>query len=498
MEAGIVIERASGIRGGLPSFRYTSDTDLQRIHAAALEILDEPGLRVITEEARTALLAGGATQTSDDVIHFPADLVERAIESAPKQITIFDRNGNEAMRLGEGNAYFGAGVTCLYFIDPVSGERVEYSVPNMADATKLADALDGIDFIASPGTTRATDEMPIQLVNQYEFRAMASNTTKPLVILIADGPSQEDAYEMAALVSGSPAAFEAKPWVVPYLNTVSPLMIAEETCDKLIISAKRGLPVACQAAPQIGATAPIHPVGAVVLSAAETLAGLVITQVVNPGSPFISGVVPFAMDMRWANVSTGGPPGLAFQTIMADLCHFMWHLPMVGVGAGAADSKLPDQQKALESTYYTFGAVLSGVDMMFDAGSYETALSWSPEALVLDNEVISMIRTFVGGYEVNDETLSVGPIRDVGPGEHFLAHPQTLGAFRDVWQPSLLSWEARTDWNDRGSTNMGERARLKAVELIQTHQPEPLSDAVLKGMHEIIERRRVLIPEDDW
>ncbi len=490
-------EPVSGARDGLPSFRYVDDEGLADIHEAALAVLEEPGIRVVTEAAREFFLSDGCSLTGEDIIHIPGDVTERALKSAPNRFSIYDRNGHETLRLNEGNAYFGAGVTCLYYLDPATGERREYAVPDIGNAAKVTDALENLDFLATPGVTRPTDEMRVELANQYEFRAMASNTTKPMIVLIADGPSQADVYEMAEVIAGGREAFAAKPFVVPYLNTVSPLVMALETCDKLIMSAERGVPVVTQAAPQLGATAPITPAGAVVLSGAETLSGLVLSQLVNPGTPFISGVVPFAMEMRWASVSTGGAPGLMFQSIMADLCHRRWDLPMVGVGAGAADSKLVDQQKALESAYYTFGAVLSGVDLMFDAGSLDTALTWGPEALVMDDEIIAMIRGFLEPVDTSPEALGLDTIRAVGPGEHFLSQPHTLDRFRDVWSPNLLSWEGRSQWEQNGGTTLGERARQRAVELLETHEPESLDADVLAEFAAIIERRRALLPDDD-
>jgi trimethylamine--corrinoid protein Co-methyltransferase len=138
--------------------------------------------------------------------------------------------------------------------------------------------------------------------------------------LIAGGPELADIYEMAELVAGGADALRERPFLVPYLNSVSPMLFNPETLDKLFVSVDRGLPVCCQAAPQVGATGPVTIAGTLVVSAAETLAGLTLAQLRRPGTPFVSGTVPFVMDMRFGTVTAGRPDGVRFTLAMGQLC----------------------------------------------------------------------------------------------------------------------------------------------------------------------------------
>lgn len=473
---------------------YT-DEDLDRIHQAALRVLSEVGARVMTDEGRALLLDAGCALRGEDLISIPPPLVEQALKSAPSRFTLYDRTGEPAIALGDGYTYVGAGVTNLNYLNPRTDEVEEFSLRATAESTLLADALPDIDFVATPGVTRPLeDELPLHIVNQCEFVEMVTNTTKPLMVLITGRPELSDIYDMAELVAGSADALRERPFVIPYLNSVSPMVFNPETVDKLLESADRGLPVCCQAAPQVGATGPATIAGTCVISAAETLVGLVMSQLRRPGLPFLSGTVPFLMDMRNGSVTAGGPDGLRFMVMMAQLCR-RWELPSLGMSFGG-DSKVMDEQAALEAGFYGFGTVLGGVDMVFDAGCVEGGLLFSPELLVIADELARMTRRAVEPTEVDDETIAFDVIAKVGPGEIYLGEEHTLAHFRELWLPRALSWEGRDAWEAAGSKTLRERARETVFDVWGSHAVEPLPDDVLEGMRKIIEARRATPPPE--
>ena len=470
------------------TLQLCTDEDLDRLHEAALRVLSEVGARIMSEEGRSVLLDAGATLEGEDLVRIRPELVDDALESAPGRFTIFDRTGEPALRLGEGNVYVGAGVTNLNYLNPRTLEVEDFSLRATAESTLLADALPDVDFVATPGVTRPSEELPLQIVNQSEFFEMVTNTTKPLMVLIAGGPELSDIYDMAELVAGGADKLRERPFVVPYLNSVSPLLFNRETVEKLLVSAERGLPVCCQAAPQVGATGPSTIAGTAVVAAAETLMGLVLAQLRRPGLPFISGTVPFLMDMRTGSVTAGGPDGVRFMILMGQLCR-RWGLPTVGMSFGG-DSKDADEQGALEVAYYGFGSVLGAIDMVFDAGCLEGGLLFSPELLVISDEAVGMTRKAVEPVEVSDETIALDVIASVGPGNTFLGADHTLTHFRELWLPKVLSWEGRQQWEQAGSKTLRERARERVFDVWANHSVEPLPDDVLMGMEAVIEARR--------
>lgn len=451
-------------------------------------------MQITTPEARKVLLDAGCTLSGEDVVQIPAELVEAAIASAPKTFTLYDRKGREQAFLGEGRAYFGTGVTSLNYRDPDSGEVRPFTLEGFADVARLTDALPNLDFIATPGVVRPSNDLPIQLVNHYEFLATVSNTTKPLMLLVADGDSLSDIFEMAAIVAGGREALGERPFVVPYLNSVTPLVFNVETLDKLLLSADWGIPVCCQSAPNAGATTPVTAAATTALACAETLAGLVIAQQRRPGTPYLAGTMPMMMDMRRGEVvGGGGMIGLAYLAGVEMARH--WGLPQVGAG-GSTDSKIPDEQAALEAGGGISGSIRCGADLCFDVGGMEMGLTHSAVLMTMDDELIDESRGTMRGVPVDDDSLGLDAIREAGIGGNFLGSRHTLAHFREIWTPTLASWESRLDWEAAGSKTFGERARERTLELLRTHEPEPLPAETLEAMRAVIERRRASLPAD--
>ncbi len=475
---------------GAPTFRVLSERQRQRIHDAALAVLEDPGVRITTPAAREVLVGAGAIQGEDQTVRIPARLVETALASAPKRFVLYDRDGRERMHLGEGRAYFGTGVTALAYEDPTTGQIHDFTLDDVSALARLTDALPNLDFIATPGVVRAGPDLPQAIVNQREFLAMVTGTTKPIMPLIEDAAALADIAEMAAIVAGGPEALAERPFVVPYLNSVTPLVFNAETLDKLLLAVDRGLPVVCQAAPTLGATGPVTPAGTAVLCAAETLAGLVIAQARRPGAPYISGSMPMAMDMRTGDVTGGGAPGLLVYLAGVEMARH-WGLPQVGSG-GAADSKIADEQGAREAGIAIVQDVLEGVDLSFDVGSLEMGLTTSAIQVVMAEEAIEVARGLLAGVPTDDDALALDVIREVGIGGHFLATRHTARHQRDLWMPTLTSWESRRAWEAAGSRSMRERARERAIDLIEHHRPPDLPAGVLDALEAVVERRRVL------
>ena len=470
-----------------PQLRFLSDDQLERIHQTTLDILERPGMRITTEPARALLATAGCRIDGEDV-SFPRELVEWAISVAPGDFTWFDRAGTGGITFGERAPHWGAGVTCLNYLDPRTAAPHPYTLSDMADVATVVDALPNIDFLATPGVARATAEMPQAIVNQREFFEMVTHCTKPLMVLIADRPELADVLEMAAIVRGGRDALRERPFVIPYLNPVSPGLYNPETLDKLILSAQWGVPVVCQPAPQVGATSPMTLAGAMALSNAESLAGLVIAQLVNEGNPYLIGIIPMALDMRTGAATAAGPIAPLLQFANVELAH-RYGLPIHADG-GNSDAKLFDEQATLEATFYAVTSAMAGVDVMFDGGCLEAGLLWSPELLVALDEIVDLCRSMMRGFDIDDETLALDVIRDVGISEIYLGHDHTLAHFRDMWLPKLMSWDGRTDWVAKGSTTLGERVRDRTIELIDTHEPAPLPEDVTSAMREVIEARK--------
>jgi trimethylamine--corrinoid protein Co-methyltransferase len=473
------------------TFRPLTDEQLGGIHAASLEILRDPGIRVTTEEARSLLLGAGCRENGD-LVSMPREVVEQAIAVAPRTFTLFDRDGNPAIPLGTGSGtVFSPGVTALNYLDPATGEARPFTYRDVADVARLADALPNMSFVTTPGVVRATETVPQPLVNQHEFLAMVTNTTKPLVVLIADGVGLSDVLAMASAVAGGSEELRRRPFVMPYLNPVSPLLFNPETLEKLLLAAGAGIPVCLQSAPQVGATSPVTFAGAAALSNAESLAGLVLAQLKREGTPFVTGAVPMVVDMRTGNASSGGPLAMSLMIAAAELAR-RYGLPCLGIGGGG-DSKLDDEQAFVESAFYAFGSMLGGVDLVFDVGNLEAGLAHSPTVVAVTDELVGMLRRGMSGFDVDAESLALDTIRAVGVGETYLGQPHTLRHFRELFTPTLFSIEDRRTWSDGGGSTLAARARRRIDEVLRTHEIPALPRDVIEAFQQVLAARRAAL-----
>jgi trimethylamine--corrinoid protein Co-methyltransferase len=157
---------------------------------------------------------------------------------------------------------------------------------------------------------------------------------------------------------------------------------------------------------------------------------------------------------------------------------------------GNSDAKLFDEQATLEATFYAVTSALAGVDIMFDGGCLEAGLLWSPELLVILDEIVDLCRSMMRGFDIDDESLALETIREVGIGDIYLGHDHTLAHFRDMWLPTLMSWDGRTDWRAKGATTLGQRVNARTIELVETHEATPIADDVQAAMREVIDARK--------
>jgi len=472
-----------------PRLRVLTDEKISAIHGGALQILEQFGVDVAHEAALNMLFAAGASVMGARV-RFPRDLVEQSLATAPRTFSLYDRRGEEAIRLGAGMTYYGAGVTNLSFLD-IDGDRHEFTLDDVAKVAHLADALPNIDFVATPGVIRPKTGQRLELMDQLAFIQQVSHTTMPLVVLTPEAYQTEDIFEMAELVAGGRETFCARPFIMPYLNTVSPLQINPATVDKLFLAADRGTPVCVQAAQPLGGSTPVTLAAAAAMAAAESLSGLVLSQVRRPGTPFVTGGLHYSMDTHSGNTATTSPDVLLLAIAMGELAR-SWGIPSFGTGSGS-DSKIPDEQAGFEVAYYSQAPMLGGVDMSFGVGRLECALLHCPEVMVFADEAIGMHKRFAQGLPVDDAHLALDVIAEVGPGGFFLGHEHTLQHFRELWSPSLASWEPRDQWEAQGSTTMRERAREKVARLRREHVVEPLPPDVLTEMQAVVDRRAALV-----
>jgi trimethylamine--corrinoid protein Co-methyltransferase len=307
---------------------------------------------------------------------------------------------------------------------------------------------------------------------------MLIGTSKPYVITSVDGQGLKDQFEMASMVIGGAEKFRQNPLFGIYAEPISPLVHSRPSLEKVRVSAEYGIPLVFVPAPSAGGTAPVTMAGILASGIADTFAGLVLSQLIRPGSGFVMGGVFTSLDMRTTVFTYGSPELLLLDAALSDIAKFL-RIPVFST-SGCSDSKVFDQQAALEAGLSILMAAQSGANLIHDNGYIESGLTGSLEMLVLVDETVSIVKRILSGILVNRDTLAVEVIEKVGIGGNFLQEEHTLRHFREeIWSPQLVSRQMYDAWRNEGSKTMGERCNEKVRKILESHQPEPVLDEKL-------------------
>ena len=469
-----------------PQMKLLSSEQLKQIHLASLEVLERTGVDVCLPEAVELLAAAGADVRDSSRVKIPSHLVDEALRTTPHRITIYDRTGRPAMYLEGRNCYFGTGTDTPNVIDPYSGERRPTRGEDVDWAVRLADALPNIDFVGSMGSV-AANEVPTEISDRHNFFRMCTNTTKPILFTCWDLAGQQDIYEMALAVrGGDPAEFRSKPFIVQYAEPISPLCHPQTSLQKLIFCARKGIPVTYAAGTMMGGTVPVTAAGALIVTNAEFLSGLVIAQLAHQGAPVIYGGCSGPLDMSTSVCVYAGPDAYQNYFMVREMSAF-YDLPDFNYG-GYSDSKMLDMQAAAEAALSIFQIGLAGSGMIHDVGYLESGMSSSLELLLFCDEIIEQVRHFKKVPPVDAQSLAVEVIDAVGPGGNFTDHDHTLKNFKGIWYPNLFDRRDYQNWSLDGGKSLQVVLREKVQHLLDTHQPEPLPEDVVRAMKGVLER----------
>jgi trimethylamine--corrinoid protein Co-methyltransferase len=286
-------------------------------------------------------------------------------------------------------------------------------------------------------------------------------------------------------VLGGKEEFAATPLFVVYVEPSSPLSHSIEAVEKLLYAADTGIPAIYTPCIMCGGTGPATMAGAMVQALAESLVGVVLAQLKRKGAAIIMGGVLSPMDMMTSIMSYGAPELSLVSAAMTDVSKWL-KIPMFSTG-GCSDSKVLDEQAAIESAVSLTIAALSGANLIHDVGFLESALLGSYDMLVMADEVIGMAKRILRGVRVDADTLASDVIERVGPGGHYLTQPHTRQQFREeMWVPSLMDRQMRRAWEASGRQTMADRIRAKVLHILENHHPDPLEGRVEDALQAIV------------
>ena len=477
-----------------PRLVFWSDEEIKKIHHASIEILERTGMEFYCPEVVEMLGDSGAKVINDKLVKIPSRMVEDALRTVNRRVILSNRKGERVMPLEEWYFYFGPGSETPCTLDPTTGERRSCVEADVVKAATVVDALPNIDFCMS---FALASDVTKGCEDTHHFAQMALNTSKPLIFTSWDMDGIKAIFDIACAAAGSKENFQANPFILHYVEPVTPLRHPKESLDKLIFSIKNDIPVMYVPVCSAGGTAPVTFPAAFSVTNAEFLAGLVVSQLVRKGSSLIYGGGPNPLDPKSSVLPYASPETFMTRSIRAEIARF-YGLPCFSAG-GTTDSKVLDAQAGYEAGLSLILPALAGATFIHDVGYMEMGYTSSLELLTMCDEFISMIKRIMRGFEVSKAALAAEIIHEVGPGGNFLQHRHTFDNFRkEIWLWNLIDRNLFDNWKKKGSKDIRQRAKEKVLDLLEKHKPPVLSQSIQDEINGIVKdtdemRRRKMV-----
>ncbi len=460
--------------------RFLDEQELDQIEETAYRLLEEVGIE-LKHKTAVEMLRGHGCRVAQDRVYIPRDAMAWGLQNVTPHTEFYNRDGSHAFTFGDGRLRFHNAGGLPFFYDLVTGERRSPTLQDVADATRVLDALPNVDVVIpllGPG------DVPSELLTVASTDATLRNTHKPFSAAAIELPEDVPyVVELAAACCGGMEAYRQHPTMYISVSPVSPLRFPEDVTATIIAVAESGTPFNTLPAPSLGATGPISLAGALAQQHAEVLASFLIAAAARPGAAvtYCSRINP--IDLRTAISSWGGPEIGMAGACATQLAHRLG-LPCDSFGLCTSATRL-DPQFAYERLANALTPALAGADILSGVGSTASVMAGGFEIAVIDDEIISMMKYIVGGVNVSEATLAFDVMREVIPRDGvFLGELHTVKQIRKgaIWMPTV---------GDRTGTTSGvDRARARAREILQTHQAPPLFDDVIRHLDEIMERAR--------
>ncbi|MBI3977294.1 MAG: trimethylamine methyltransferase family protein [Chloroflexi bacterium] len=455
---------------------------LDRLHAAALQILERTGIQADTEEARELFRRGGAAVDGARV-RFPPKLVEWAVSVAPRTYTIYDRLGRKAYTVGADEVVFNTGTAGIAILDWQTGRVRPYSRADAVEGAKLSDVLPQICDVSVTGMMQ---DVPPEIAERLTFVIRYESSIKPMAVLSVRTPGMfEKQVEIIARDLGGLDQLQKYPCTQAIINTQSPLALPPEECDRLMSAARLGIPTGASAWPQIGATSPVTVAGTVALAHAEHLASLVLVQLVRAGTRFYYGGSAPVFDMRALVCSTGAPErALGALTLMQLGRHI--GLP-VRSNCITTDAKGVNVQAGVERTIQALACCLGGATMVGGLGWLDNINVMSHEMLILDCELVDALRHFLPGLAFDEDDLGLDTIDAVGPYGSFMGEAHTFARFRtEVWYPSVWLRSPALARQPEDDERLRQRIHDKLQNALASHRPPKLAPQTRQALDDFV------------
>lgn len=460
--------------------------EVTRLYEKCLHVLINKGVSVEYPKALEMLDKAGAHVDHDtQIVRFPRNIIETALQSAPKSFTVMGSEEKYDFELPHParSFYTCTCVQSMRYHDPDADRFVDVTSKRLAEWVQLANRLDHIDKIAIQTAT----DVPQQTADVHSLNILLQNTNKPLMVLPYCLETVEYQFELILAKAGGTQALRERPMLYMYPTSLSPLKFKPMDMEEMIQSCRYGVPMVVNSLGISGGTAPMTIAGTALLAGVEIMAMLVMAQLMAPGIPIIPSIYTTSMAMDSGNALLNNAESMLGRATAGQFIKEAFGLP-VETFSYMTDAYLSDGQALLEKSLMPALLHLSGSDIQYGAGRLGGSTYASPVQLIIDDQVTQIVKRCTDGVAVGDDDLAIEEIMNIEPGSDFMSSEHTLRHCRNLIRPDLFVPSTIDDWEVAGRKDLYQRAVEKYRELKKNLTPPPLLPEVRKEMNQIARR----------
>jgi trimethylamine--corrinoid protein Co-methyltransferase len=467
-----------------PTLRFLDDELITRIVDEARELLRTLGVTIHNDEVLSLLGDHGAeVDSAQQLVTLTDTIIERALESAPSSFKLYDVLGNQTHDFSGANIHFAPASTAISILDSATGEIRKPTTP---DYVRYAKLMCGLENISAQSTAFIPADVPEAVSDSYRLFLSLLYCEKPVVTGAFTIEAFEVIRDLQLIVRGSAEALAAKPLTVVSCCPTSPIKWSDVTSQNVIDCARHSIPVEFISMPLSGFIAPVTLVGSLIQHTAETLSGVVISQLANPGAPMLYGGAPGIFDIRHETTPMG-----AIETMMLD-CAYSEIGKFLGMPTQAyialSDAKQLDSQAGLETGIGATLAALSGINNISGPGMLDFVTCQSLEKLVVDDEICGMTLRMLDGIEPREDFPALALFQELLREKHLIIADHTRRHLKEEikFPGPVIDRANRSRWLDGGGLTLGERASKEVERLVQEADPSGLAEEAKQPMIERI------------
>jgi trimethylamine--corrinoid protein Co-methyltransferase len=458
--------------------------EIELIHNETLELLETIGVKVESPEARIFLKKNGCIldEEKSHFVKYPPDLVKKNLKIIPSSFSLWGHDGSFQLDINTESVNFATVGTPVKIYDPESKKGIRKTV--LSDTIKQIRIVDTLKNIHCSHVDVWPNDIPYTELHWHAINAWAHNSTKPYGLGCLGRTASQDMMNLLSIIVGGEEELKKRPRLVGFYNPTSPLIHTQILLNGLFIFAKYNQPLIVAPAASAGSTAPVTLAGLLVQANMETLSAIVLTQLINPGTPVFYSSMSAPMDPSTGNVAWGSIETGLITAATAQLARY-YNIPSRGPGA-VTESKCFDIQNGQERFMTLFCSASAGINYITCAGTYESSLAEALELLVIDDELCSIVKRGLEGIRVDEDALAINEIKQVATtGKSFLSLKHTAKNTRkELFVPLLSDRNRRTIWQKAGAKDIIERAKEKVEKILNTQKGPVLSEDIEQKLND--------------